>query len=321
MADHTHPATRATQPPPDEDSRASCPICGGALSAPLLEGHDRLHGTPGTFSVARCHSCGLAVTLPVVAPAQLQSLYPAPYATYDTLPTGALGLLSRTAQRLLSWQALHTTPFDRLAREPAGRLLEVGCGRGDLGSWLLQRGWSVVGVEPSAQACAVARRRGIDARVGTLAEVELEAHAYDVVVFRHSLEHIPDPVADLRLARLALRDGGMAIVSLPNFGCWQRRLFGSRWFHLELPRHRVHFDASSLETALTRAGFAHVETLTTSSGGGLPASIQYAVANRCLFPSGLKLRVAVAACELTTPLSWFISRLAGGGDLLHAIAT
>jgi SAM-dependent methyltransferase len=306
--------------------RARCPACAGTLGAPLLRSPDRLYGLPGISSIARCEVCGLGVTLPVVEATRLPSFYPDAYGAYDRLPAGVLGLVSRITHRVLAWQALHTAPLNRLAGAPPGRLLDVGCGRGDLGSWLVARGWSVVGVEPSAQACAVARQRGIDARVGTLAEVDLEMHAYDVVVFRHSLEHVADPVEDLRRVRASLREGGIAIVTVPNFGCWQRSCFGSRWLHLDLPRHRVHFDAASLHAALTRAGFAQVGLSTASSAVGLPASIQYALLGRCLFPSGLKLRFAIALCSLTTPVSWLTNRLATRcnalrqGDVLHAVA-
>ena len=304
----------------DGPDRERCPVCAGMLGAPLLRARDRLYRLPGTFSIARCEACGLGVTLPIVDAAQLAAFYPAAYGAYDALPTGLLGLISRTTHRVLAWQALHTAPLERLARVPAGRLLDVGCGRGDLGSWFVRRGWSVVGVEPSAQACAVARQRGVDAHAGTLADVELEPQAYDVVTFRHSLEHVTDPVADMRRARQALRAGGVAIVTVPNFGCWQRRRFADRWVHLDPPRHRIHFDAASLRTTLNRAGFARVETCTASSAVALPVSMQYAIVGRCLFPSGLKLRAAIAVCSLTTPLSWLVNRVAGEGDVLHAVA-
>jgi SAM-dependent methyltransferase len=315
----SRPSAARTATPPSELEPAPCPACGGALGDTLLDSPDRLCGLPGTYSVARCQACGLGVTLPVVGAAQLTAYYPTTYGAYE-LPTGVLGRVSRAIQRMQAWQALRTAPLQRLAELPAGRLLDVGCGRGDLGSWLARRGWSVTGVEPSARACEVARSRGVDARMGTLTEVELEPARYDAVVFRQSLEHVTDPVADLRRAREALRDRGVAIVSVPNFGCWQRRRFGERWFHLDLPRHRVHFDADALRTTLARAGYARVETCTSSSVVGLPASIQYALAGRCLFRTGLRLRVAVAACALMAPLAWLLDRLAGEGDVLHAVA-
>jgi 2-polyprenyl-3-methyl-5-hydroxy-6-metoxy-1,4-benzoquinol methylase len=303
----------------EESGTACCPVCGGALGGSLLHSPDRLCGLPGVFSVERCEKCGLGVTLPAIDDRQLGLFYPNTYGAYE-LPTGALGLLSKAIQGLQSWHALRTAPLKLLAGLPTGRLLDVGCGRGDFGSWLIRRGWSVAGVEPSSHACAVAQARGVRALVGRLAEVELESETYDAVVFRQSLEHISDPVGDLRRVRKALRDSGVVIVSVPNFGCWQRRCFGERWFHLDLPRHRLHFDASALRVTLARAGFANVKVCTSSSAAGLPASIQYAIAGRCLFPAGLELRAAIAACVLTMPLAWLLDLLAGEGDVLHAIA-
>jgi 2-polyprenyl-3-methyl-5-hydroxy-6-metoxy-1,4-benzoquinol methylase len=305
---------------PGEPERSSCPACGGALAAPSLSSNDRLCGLPGVFSVARCERCGMGVTWPMVDGAELGSFYPTSYATHDALPSGALGLVSKVVERLQSWQALRTAPLDRLAEMPAGRLLDVGCGRGDLGSWFVRRGWSVVGIEPAAHACAVAESRGVQARVGTLASVEIEPDTYDAVVFRHSLEHVADPVDDLRRAREALRDGGVAIVSVPNFGCWQALRFGGSWFQLDLPRHRFHFNASALGMMLNRAGFGAVETTTSSSSIGLPGSVQYALAGRCLFPHGMKQRVAVALCAPLSPFIRLLDGVAGEGDVLHAVA-
>jgi 2-polyprenyl-3-methyl-5-hydroxy-6-metoxy-1,4-benzoquinol methylase len=298
---------------------ARCPACAGVLDTPLLDSPDRLHGIPGTFSVACCMACGLGVTLPLVSSEELAAFYPKTYGAYE-LPSGSLRLLSGAIQRLQSRQALRTPPLELLAQLSAGRLLDIGCGRGDLGSWLIRRGWSVTGVEPSPEACVVARGRGLDARAGVVADVELEPGAYDVAVFRQSLEHVTDPLADLRRVLGALREGGVAIVSVPNFGCWQRHRFGGAWYHLDVPRHRLHFDADSLQATLVHAGFADIHTSTSSSTAGLPASIQYATVGRCLFPGGLALRVAVAACALTAPVAWLTDRLTGGGDVLHAVA-
>ena len=168
----------------------------------------------------------------------------------------------------------------------------------------------------------MARARGIDARVGVLAEVESEQSAFDAVVFRQSLLSIVlDPVGDLGRALAALAEDGIAIISVPNFGTWQRRRFAGAWYHLDLPRHRLHFDRHSLRATLARAGFAEAQTSTSSSTMGLPATLQYAIAGRCLFPDGLALRLAVAACTLFAPLAWLADRLAGEGDMLHAIAS
>jgi hypothetical protein len=49
-------------------------------------------------------------------------------------------------------------------------------------------------------------------------------------------------------------------------------------------------------------------------------SLQYRLAGRCLFPAGLRLRVAAGLCALTVPLTAVLDRLLGEGDTLHAVA-
>jgi SAM-dependent methyltransferase len=287
---------------------------------PVLAGPDRLHGVPGRFEVAVCGTCGAGLTLPRVGPDALGGFYPTGYAPYDAASGGAVGLVSAAIQRWQGWRALRTAPLREARRVGPGRAVDVGCGRGDLGAHLVERGWRVTGIEPSATACAAAFARGVDARQGTLDDVELEDGAYDVAVFQHSLEHVVDPVGDLRRARAALRDGGLVLVSVPHFGGWQSRRFRDRWYHLNLPRHRVHFTRAALSDALTSAGLAPVHLSTSTSAVGLPATVQYALFGRCLFPDGLRLRVASGLCALALPISRLTDRFAGDGDVLHAVA-
>lgn len=297
-----------------------CAACGTPLSGPAFEGVDRLHGVAGTFTVVRCTSCGSGRTLPELQDAELGALYPNEYGPYDdrmSLPVRAMSWAIRRFQGRALWRG---KALRALRERPAGRGLDVGCGRGDLAALLIRHGWRMSGVEPSPQACEAARSRGVDARCGTLATVALERGAYDAVVFRHSLEHTADPVRDLRVAAEALADDGLLLVSVPNFGCWQAKRFGSCWFHLDLPRHRTHFTEQGLRAAAQAAGLECVGVRTTTSTVGLPGSIQYRLLGRCAFPGGLSLRIASGLCALTTPLARLLNRLGDGGDELQLIA-
>ncbi len=107
---------------------------------------------------------------------------------------------------------------------------------------------------------------------------------------------------------------------MPNFSNWQPRRLRSRWYHLDVPRHRTHFTPSGLTALLERSGYQLIELQTSTSTVGLPATIQYALAGRCLFPDGMTLRVASGLCALALPISRIADRLGGGGDQLHALA-
>jgi SAM-dependent methyltransferase len=304
-----------------EDPAAACPACGGERLTPFVgRGVDRLHSTAGEFRVLRCLACGTGATKPDAGPQDLAAFYPSDYGPYAEPGNVVLRLASAAIRRLQAWLAFRGMPLGPLAEAAPARAVDVGCGRGDLAAALVERGWSVTGVEPSPEACAVARERGVDARAGTLADVALEPGAYAGAVFHHSLEHVNDPVADLTRLAAALEPGGLVSITVPNFGSWQARRFRSRWFHLDLPRHRVHFTATGLRRALERAGFDVDYTRTSTSSVGLPGSLQYALAGRCLFPRGLPLRLASAAAVLVFPVAIALDRLSGAGDVLHALA-
>ena len=292
-----------------------CPICGSPpLETTPIAGPDRFQGTPGTFSVAVCSECGTGWTLPEVPAAELDAYYPASYGFLQ--PTA----FQRRLQRILMDRALERPPLEALAHAPPGELLDVGCGRGDLGAAFSRRGWRVSGVEPSPEACEVARAQGLDARTGTLETVSFEDGRFDAVVMRHSLEHVPDPLADLARVFRLLRKGGLLAASTPNFDSWERHRFGSAWFHLDLPRHRTHFTPGSLRLALTKSGFEPVSVETSGDPGSLLATLQYRLAGRLFSQSAPALYVQYGLGLVLTPARALLDRQAGGGPFLHAIA-
>ncbi len=300
--------------------QAGCLACGESLPAGTgFAAVDRLQGTPGAFSVAICRACGSGTTLPLATAADLQAYYPAGYGPHEAGHRGVARVASRVIRSWISDRALRSFPIKPVIALGPGTGLDVGCGAGDLAESLIGRGWRMSGVEPSAAAASWSRARGVDVHVGTMADAPFDARGFDAAVLRQSLEHTIDPLGDLRRLRPMLRDGGLVAISVPNFGGWQARRLRSRWFHLDVPRHRVHFTPDGLRRLLTQAGFDRIEVRLGTSAVGLPGSVQYALAGRCLFPSGLALNVACGLAALTMPVAVVANR-AGGGDLLHALA-
>jgi SAM-dependent methyltransferase len=297
-----------------------CPACGSSLEGGWhLVGADRLHGGQGRFEVRRCGSCGTGVTFPQGTADDLARFYPAEYGAYVSTSGAITGMISRMIVSTQTRRALSQPPLAAISRLPRGQVLDVGCGRGDLAAAFTALGWHAVGIDPSAAACAAAAAKGVETHAGTLATVELDANAYDAAYFQHSLEHSDDIGRDLEIVAAALRPRGTLAITVPNFGSWQLRCFGDRWYHLDLPRHRVHFTEAGLTMALVRAGFKIKSVSTSTSTVGFPGTLQYAVFGRCLFPSGLPLRIATGLCLLQLPLARLLDHRRGG-DQLHAVA-
>ena len=298
-----------------------CAACGSPLpDQAALRGFDRLHGIPGSFEVAICRECGSGRTVPVVSDDTLAAFYPDDYTAHARPPPRLAG----SAIALIRWRyrrALQRPPLGALRGLSTGRLLDVGSGRGDLGVALSGEGWRVTGVEPSERASAEARARGLVVERGTIAEVaERLEPGFDAVVFQHSLEHVTEPLDDLKAAHGLLRDGGLLLVSVPNFDSWQRRRFGSAWLHLDLPRHRSHFSARGLELLVGRAGFEVASVHTSTHPDGLPMSAQYRLLGRRRFDRGMLLYASVGLNLLLVPLSAALNAIAGGGDVLDLVA-
>lgn len=106
----------------------------------------------------------------------------------------------------------------RAAWPTGGRVLEIGCGAGELSVWIAGRGFEVVGVDISPFAIDWASKRAADARVaadfqvGDVRELSvLGADRFDVVLDGFCMHCIigPDRATVLQGVRGVLRPGGL----------------------------------------------------------------------------------------------------------------
>ena len=102
-----------------------------------------------------------------------------------------------------------------------GDVLDVGMGAGRLCAELIERGWSVWGVDLSPAMVEAARQRlpaiADQLGEGSIARLPFDDERFDAVAATGVLEYATDDLggAALELARV-LRSGGRAVVSFPN---------------------------------------------------------------------------------------------------------
>jgi SAM-dependent methyltransferase len=289
-----------------------CPLCGSSLEGARLPARDRWFGIGGDFEVRECTRCQLGVTWPRPAGEVLARYYPPQYEAWRP-SRGWIGLVRHTLAQIRA----SLPPFGALKRAGPGAMLDVGCGRGDLAASFARAGWRGAGLDISPVAVAAARAAGVDAQVGTIETAPWPDGSFDVIVMNHSLEHMPDPVDAMQRARRLLRPGGTLIVAVPNWGSWQRRVFGTYWTPLDVPRHLTHFSSDALHRAARQAGYARGRTRNYATGVGLPVSVWFRLSRRPLV--GGRQQAVLWASAAAYPFSWLAGR-ALGGDATYLVA-
>lgn len=239
------------------EEAGDCPVCGSSAHSRLGRRGGGAHraGLGSPASVVRCKGCHLVYCRPALKPSGN------PYAAYEGeeyFAGHALGAKLENGRRLIQ-------KAEELRGEK-GKLLELGCGRGELLGVAAQAGWRVYGVEMTPQFATEAASRGIE-----IESVPIEASTlldkvgeFDVIYLAAILEHLYDPVACLKRIRHALTPGGVVFIDVPNecslrtrVGNLYMRVRGRNWaVNLSPtfpPFHVVGFCPVSLRRALSAA--------------------------------------------------------------------
>jgi SAM-dependent methyltransferase len=223
----------------DAPAAVECAWCGHAFGA----GDEHLHGR------TRCANCGVATTSPWPSDEQLGEAY-APWYRPEA------GRFSGLGDKVL--RRMRSTLANRLHQVlPAGPILDVGAGDGNLIAAFRRHGREAVGVDPYAA------KNHPHVRAVELEEI---TGTWSAVIFWHSLEHLRQPVRSLRHAATLVAPGGVLVVAVPNAGSLQARLFGDYWFALDLPRHLIHISPPALLSQIEELGF-RIQRVSYTRGG------------------------------------------------------
>ena len=220
--------------------------------------------TAEVFGIVACGDCGLGQTLP-------QPEYLGPY--YGPAYHGGRHAFTERhcIQRRLNF-------VEKVAGSARGRrLLDIGCGDGTFLVGARNAGWVVAGTEMNTSRAEAA---GI--RVWTELNRAHEGGRYACITSWHSLEHMRAPAAAIRQAASLLEPGGSLLVAVPNAEGLQAQIFGSRWFHSDVPRHLFHFGRRSLTRMMEGAGLEVVRTFDLEAEFDLFGWTQSAL--NCVFP-------------------------------------
>jgi SAM-dependent methyltransferase len=162
--------------------------------------------------------------------------------------------------------------LQRLQLDPSCRILDVGCGVGNLVLRLTRLGFNhVSGIDPFLDNDRELAP-GVFIRKQTLTEAEGQ---HDVIMLHHSFEHMADPDTALKNIARLLAPGGTVILRLPMADSYAWRTYGPYWVNLDAPRHIYLHTRASLKALADRNGFEITQEINESDHGVFWMSERY----------------------------------------------
>jgi SAM-dependent methyltransferase len=197
--------------------------------------------TINQISCRECDSCGLLHQEVDVTPEEYYNFYSVKYHKEYQKEIGQINYYDRYEHD----RTVAKLRFGKYKHFLRGkRLLDIGSSNGAFVDEARKVGWDAWGVEPNKDIC-----NDETAYAGTLSEQKFPDGDFDNITMHDVMEHLIDPVAELKEIYRVLSADGLLILDMPNFfvECGKHH-----WRPVE---HLWMFSESQLCTLLVREGF------------------------------------------------------------------
>ncbi|MDB6171247.1 MAG: methyltransferase [Chthoniobacteraceae bacterium] len=131
-------------------------------------------------------------------------------------------------------------------KQPPGRALDIGCGKGEVAILLEQAGFKSAGIDMKERLIKQLQDQypQVEWRVALTTDLAGKAERFDLLTMYHVLEHIPQPRKVLETVKALANPGALIVIEVPNPAGLEARLKGRRWQYYKVdhvnyfkPRH------------------------------------------------------------------------------------
>jgi 2-polyprenyl-3-methyl-5-hydroxy-6-metoxy-1,4-benzoquinol methylase len=222
--------------------------------------------TSNGFDVIECDECGFKHITPIPTEKFLKKYYKEHFV--KNRPKGFYKILEEDYQ----WQKIFYEEkydvFEKYINHENRTILDVGSGLGFFLKTGKERGWDVLGVEASLESVEYSIKHGIKVKNEYLNTDNYSSFGkFDVIHMHEVIEHLPDPVRIIEIAREMLKPNGIICIVSPNeFNPLQEAFISNskidKWW-ISPPEHINYFDFSSIRMLLKNNGFDVLEQTST----------------------------------------------------------
>jgi 2-polyprenyl-3-methyl-5-hydroxy-6-metoxy-1,4-benzoquinol methylase len=249
-----------------------CKLCDSKESMVLVSGmRDWEYGAPGEYSYRQCCACDQIQIHPFPSLNEIMEAYPDAYPAY-------IGDIKNNRGRFYN---LLLTLHDRMRTrhlpkvQSHAKILDIGSGNGDFLCQLKKQGiYDLHGIDFNKHSIAIMEKKGIKAFHGMYLDYPAERESFDLISMNHYIEHVLDPIAELKKSFDLLKSGGILFGILPNFNGLDRSLFKKFWGGNHVPRHTFQYTDKQLNKLLKNTGFTDIKIKHDINTGAFAISIQ-----------------------------------------------
>ena len=192
--------------------RFDCPICKSNRNTKIAFIGNKLF----PINISICNSCGFVFQNPRFTETEWNNYYVEDYDKFHRPKPGIKSSDSEDQSLLVTYNRI--LPFIKEGFNPQ-TVLEIGAGNGEIISYIAKRipFKNVYAIEPSENCQEVLKKKGIIVIGSSLNNIveDVDSKA-DLIVMRHVLEHIYNPVEALKMMTNLLDDNGLFYIAVPN---------------------------------------------------------------------------------------------------------
>lgn len=197
-----------------------------------------------TFIVCKCMQCELLFTNPRPNEDEIGPYYDFPdyFSHEDKARNLTQWIYNQVRKYSLSQKIKLIESFSE-----TGRILDYGCGTGQLLFEAKINQWRVAGIEPNEKARSQANSKLGNKVVANLNDLKKDQY-FDVITLFHVLEHIHDLRKTVKTLLKHLKDDGKLFIAVPNHESADAKRYGDFWAGWDVPRHLYHFNRKAMES-------------------------------------------------------------------------
>ena len=232
-----------------------CPWCESENTEIYLQLKDEFL-TKEEFHICECKNCGLLFTTPRPPKDQIDRYYKSEeYYSHQENKQGFIPWIYESVKKinLKHKYNLATSGLN------VGKMLDIGCGVGDFMHTMEAHGWQCMGVEPSDDAKAIARKR-TKAKIINSEELEkITNETFDIITMWHVLEHVDNLKWQMEQLRRLVKLNGRIVIAVPNYKSYDGQFYKAHWAAYDVPRHLNHFNRTTLTEIFKTKGLTLIK--------------------------------------------------------------